>query len=260
MAVYLYATAAITSATADQAEPFIVFHDLKDAFSQVLRSNPEALGVGEYHPTESAPAADPAIKFFADPAVLNLLKQHRYSDLVIETWTTDGKCHEEKVIMNKLDRPDNIIAKIDRLIRNSKNTAINPHIMKISCSDFNLILIGPEIVDYPGLLSLMREKMMQNAQGLLAKKSKFVLYGGALTNDLFPNPGDRNFTYGEQLAQATINRYVEVDLLVPEFIQNDEGIKKQSWYKTYLKSAPKNKVIMFNPKPNQFIIILPRTT
>ena len=50
-----------------------------------------------------------------------------------------------------------------------------------------------------------------------------AVYGGALHNDRFPEPGVEDWSYAEGVDDATHGHFVEIDLIVPELAEDDKA-------------------------------------
>jgi hypothetical protein len=86
-----------------------------------------------------------------------------------------------------------------------------------------------------------------------------VLYGGALHNDLAPKPGREPWSFGPDLARATGGRYVELDVFVPESIQDTESWRAFAWYSRYDPAAHGGGAVLFRTAPSTFTLIFPRS-
>ena len=63
-----------------------------------------------------------------------------------------------------------------------------------------------------------------------AHKPWIALYGGALHNDRFPAAGVADWSYAAKADAASSNRFVEIDLVVPELADHDDVLAKEPWY------------------------------
>src|SRR5262249_47842420 len=114
-------------------------------------------------------------------------------------------------------------------------------------------------------LLLVRRKVEEKADEVREKGEAgtrdqvLVLYGGALHNDLNPAPGFEEVTFGPSLRRATDGGYLEVDLLVPEYVEGDDDLKKESWFDEAMKLSAQGKTVLVSPGPDTFELIFART-
>ena len=64
-----------------------------------------------------------------------------------------------------------------------------------------------------------------------------VVYGGALHNDLYPDPVLARFSYGVAAFRATGGRYRELDLYVPEYLERNSAMQKEPWVPIWRRAA-----------------------
>lgn len=88
----------------------------------------------------------------------------------------------------------------------------------------------------------VREKEEAGLEGKL-----LVLYGGALHNDLEPLEAFKAFTFGPSLQREWQGRYLEFALLVPEFVRDDDDLKKLPWFALALALAAKGQTVLVAP-------------
>jgi hypothetical protein len=86
-----------------------------------------------------------------------------------------------------------------------------------------------------------------------------VLYGGALHNDLVPRPGHEAWSYGARLAKRVDGRYVEIDLVVPEFVRPAPPWQALPWYAAFMALGPNTETILFRPSPSSYVLVFPRS-
>ena len=87
-----------------------------------------------------------------------------------------------------------------------------------------------------------------------------LLYGGALHNDLAPRAGREAFSFGPELKAHTGGRYVELDLIVPEFIKDTETWRALPWYSHFDPKRAPEKTTLYNPSPGSYVLIFPRSS
>ena len=83
-----------------------------------------------------------------------------------------------------------------------------------------------------------------------------ALYGGALHNDRFPDAAVAEWSYADALERVTAGKYVEVDLIVPEFAEPDKVSQAQPWFPLV---AGADGVLVWKRGERSFVMILPRT-
>jgi hypothetical protein len=113
------------------------------------------------------------------------------------------------------------------------------------------------------LLTLVAQQTQSTVEGLLAKPDAtnelILTYGGALHNDLSPQPGQESWSFGPQLAAATHGRYVELDLIVPEFVKDTEAWRKMPWFRAFDRDELSNETLLYRSAPSSFALIFPKT-
>ena len=86
-----------------------------------------------------------------------------------------------------------------------------------------------------------------------------LTYGGALHNDLYPRPGQEDWSFGPRLAAASQGRYVELDLIVPEFVKDSEAWRNLPWFPLFDREHLTSETLLYQPAPNSFALIFPKT-
>jgi len=86
-----------------------------------------------------------------------------------------------------------------------------------------------------------------------------VLYGGALHNDVMPRADRAAWSFGPEMVRATGGRYVELDIFVPESIQDTESWRAFAWYPHYDRAAHGGSTVLFRTGPSSWALIFPRT-
>ncbi len=274
------------SPTGDQpdADPEVTGYDsAADALAAILKRAetdsgvaPRVVAFGEYHELKGNTGIKSGLKRFGEQLLTVL--QPLTTDLVLETWVTAGGCgKEEKQVVADVKqttkRPVTTENELVTLIKQAKATGVQPHILEISCGEYQALLGADGAVDYEKMLKLLSDLLAKKiAQVKLRREAagtrKIVaVYGGALHNDLYPAEDFRPYTFGPSTALAFPGQYLEVDLYVPEFITKDQALIKEPWFAKYTlasRSAPAGKkpttsAWVVRRGKGSFILLFPRT-
>jgi len=259
----LIAVAVLLAASAD-AGVIATFPDAKRAFAEVISSQPEVLAVGEYHEIEgAAPKVKSALKRFTTE-LLPALKG-RTGALIVETWMTTGKCGEvEKAavaaVAKTTKRPKETENELETLMTKSYELGLKNHILLLTCDEYKSMLGDDGELDGEKSLTLVKNKLQEKTLEAREKEEgNVVIYGGALHNDLLPAEGFEGVTFGPALRRETKGRYVELDLLVPEYVEKDEDLAKEPWFAEALKLAGKGKTVLVSTGPDSRVLMFART-
>lgn len=248
--------------------PCTIFNDPKAAFAKVVERKSAVLAVGEYHEVEGGPKVKSAVKRFTTD-LLPMLKGKAQA-LVLETWITTGKCGEvEKQAVAEVkkttQRPDSTEDELTTLLDRSNALGLKNHILLLNCEEYRSMLGDDGQLDGEKSLLLVRRKIEEKALEVREKGEAgtpghtLVLYGGALHNDLKPPPGFEEVTFGPSLLRETGGSYTELDLLVPEYVDDDDDLKKEPWFKEALKLSAAGKTVLVSPGPDTFFLLFART-
>ena len=229
---------------------------------------PRVVAFGEYHETTKNGGVPSALKRFTQQLLPVL--QPLTSDLVLETWITEGGCgKEEKAVVKDVEkttqRPVTTEDELVTLARQAKAGGVQPHILNLSCKDYQELLDGKGQVDYEKMLKFLAEQLHKKVVTVGKARadrgvSKIVaVYGGALHNDLYPQEELRPFTFGPAADAAAPGRYLEIDLYVPEFITGDESLRSQPFYPLWRTAQRPGKTVVVRRGPRSFILLFPAT-
>jgi hypothetical protein len=86
-----------------------------------------------------------------------------------------------------------------------------------------------------------------------------VLYGGMLHNDLAPKPEAARWSYAPELARRVGGRFVAVDLVVPEFIGDDETWRALPWWPHYDRRRLGRRATLFRTGAASYVLVFPAT-
>ena len=237
-----------------------------DAFAYVLTQKPLVLALGESHAQKGSEAVASTTKRFTEQ-LLPLLKG-RASDLVVELWVADGKCGKVETQVAGQQKPvtehqaASNQGEFVTLGTRAKELGILPLPLRPSCEEYERIAkAGPN--DVPEMMMMIARHTEADIRRLLAQGPQpsegrlIVAYGGAMHNDLYPTEERKAWSFGPELSAATGGRYVELDLVVPEFIRDTDGWKSFAWYPAFDKSAHPKQTTLYRPKLGSYVLIFP---
>ncbi len=251
--------------------PHRMFPSAAMALRYVLyKTKPQVVGFGEVHQRHSTSEIPSALSRFTTSMLPSISGDT--SDLIVETWVSEGGCGgTEQAVSEDLEetteRPEATENETVTLIQSAYDFNIQPHVLELSCDDYDNIYGGKDGVDYLGLLEMIGTKIEQKAHRVLdwraetrAKAKPMVtIYGGAIHNDAHPGRSWQEVSYGPALRKSTSDRYVEVDLFVPEFVEQSGLFVDQPWYSTFLAKSSKNQVLLIETGPSAFIIVFEKS-
>jgi hypothetical protein len=240
------------------------FRTVEAAFDHVLVENPRVLAVGEAHAQGSGPKLPSSTRRFMDVLLPRLAP--RAADLVIELWLANGSCGKVEQKVRK--QQETVTApqaatnqnEFVELGHRAKALGIMPHALVPSCEQYRKIA-GAGASDIEEMLVMIKVVTARDVSQLLAKRGPerlVVAYGGALHNDLVPRPGREDFSFGPELAKTTAERYVELDLVVPEQIKDNETWRALPWYGQYPADGAGSDAYLLSWAPHAYALVFPK--
>lgn len=228
-------------------------------------SPPRVIGFGELHARVDRASVPSALSAFTRslPSFGD-----KVSDLVVETWIADPKCGQKaatttKKIETEVRRPVETRNEVGLLAEAAKAAKIQPHAMTLTCKDYDTLAPKNGPADPVAMLTLTTKELTRVATSAVVHRNKtndprrFVaIYGGALHNDRFPDPGVAEWSIAAALDSLTINHFIEVDLIVPEFAEPDPASQKAPWFPLVADAA---KFRVWKRGERSFVIVLPRS-
>ncbi len=252
-----------------------VFDSPREAFAAVLEDKPLVLAIGETHAQKGKPGIMSTTARFTEDLLPAL--QDRASALVLELWVADGKCgkakekqvaeQQKEVTKNQAESNQNEFVTLGE---KSKAAGVIPFILRPTCGEYDKIQkAGDDAV--LEMLSMITRNMKDRATKLFDENKKkspekmILTYGGAMHNDVAPREGREQWSYAKDLATLASGRYVEVDLIVPEFVQDSDSWKSQPWYSAFKARNRCDKTVLFTTtratpgKPSAYALVFPCT-
>jgi hypothetical protein len=249
------------------ALPSKTYADLATALASTIPADARVVGFGEVHMRTDRKQVKSALSRFTSEGLPAI--QDKLSDLIIETWIVDPKCGQKaqtataKVEMT-VRRPQETKSEIAVLADAAKAAKIQPHAMRLTCADYDKIAPQAGDASPTAMLDLTTTELTRISREAVTyrdnhgeKRPWIGLYGGALHNDRFPASGLEQWSYAKAADDASKNHFVEVDLIVPELAEADEGLKKQDWYPVVQQAD--DKIHVWQRGERSFVFILPRT-
>jgi hypothetical protein len=271
------ANARTEKAEADAAQPTpcgelgcLAFETPEAAFDHVLRRSPRVLAIGEAHAQKGA-SVESGAKRFTERLLPRL--SGKASDLVIEVWVATGKCGkvEQKVARQQAPVTENQAStNQDEFLamgHRAKALGIEPHALVPSCDEYAQIA-GAGAADVDRMLRMIAERTARDVSALLDRRAArtpagargpmIVAYGGALHNDRVPRTGREHWAFGPALHAKTAGAYVELDLIVPEFVKDSDSWRAFAWFDAYRRSTNARGAVLYETSENAFTLIFPR--
>ncbi len=249
------------------ALPHRIFSCAARALEAVIEeTDPRVIGFGEFHQQTGTVGTLSTIERFADQ-LLPLMAQ-RTSDLVVETWVSEGRCGEvEKQVVSDVNkvskRPDETEDENLRMLKAARILGVQPHILKMECADYEKVHRADGGVDYLEMLDLVARRLLETTGKILKKRSSedrrmIAVFSGAIHNDLFPAKDWETFSYGPAMQKAARGRYVEVDIYVPEFVEAASTAREEIWFDKVTSLASRETAALIKMGKNSYIIVFPR--
>jgi hypothetical protein len=234
------------------------------ALDHVLRDSPRVLGIGEAHAQSGGKNSASATLRFTDQLLPRLAP--RATDLVIELWVANGSCGK---VEQKVQKQQQAVtapqaatnqAEFMELGHRAKALSIQPHALVPSCEQYRKIA-GAGSGDVAEMLTMVRDVTLRDISELLSRRAPdrlIVAYGGSLHNDLIAREGRQDFTFGPALAQLTGDRYVELDLVIPEQIKDSEAWRALPWYPHYSREKAGPHAYLLSWAPRAYALFFPK--
>lgn len=243
----------------------LAFATPEAAFDYVLQSEPRILALGEAHAQRGTAGIHSSTRRFAERLLPRLAGKSKH--IVIELLVANCKPHtaagvkkaQEPVTATQAPSNQNEFLTLGKV---AQRLGIEPRALAPECAEYDAALAaGDESV--ARLLTLVAEQTQKSVAALLHAPDSgaevILSYGGALHNDLYPRPGQESWSFGPALAKASQGRYIELDLIVPEFVQDNEVWRNMPWFSAFDREHLSHETELFQPAPGSFALIFPKT-
>jgi len=242
------------------------YADLGEALAAIIPADARVIGFGELHSRVDRAQVTSSLATFA--AALPGFGS-KLSDLVVETWLVDPGCGKQAVqatakIEQTVKRPESTKSEIAQLADAARAAGIQAHAMKLSCDDYKTLSPAGKEPDPIAMLTLTTRELTRIATSAVIHRDKepthrpwIAVYGGALHNDRFPEPGAAEWSYAAAVDKVTGNHFVEIDVIVPELAAADPTSQKQPWFGLVEKAA--GRVQVWQRGERSFVVMLPKT-
>lgn len=220
------------------------FTTSEDAFRWVLTKEPLVLAVGESHAPRGAENVASSTKRFTE--MFLPLVARRSTDIVVELWAPDPKCMPEVKRVASAQKPITDVQATSNqdeyvtLGNAAKKAGVTPWLLRPTCDDFAMLADAGEdaISAMLGLVKRLTEARVtqlyeRNTRASGGDRAIVVAYGGALHNDLTPPETTKEYSFGPSLDRLTGGRYVELDIIVPEFVKKTPTWEQLPWYASF---------------------------
>jgi hypothetical protein len=240
-----------------------------DAFlaALALAGAPLVVGVGEVHAPRGATVPSAARRFTG--SLLPRLSG-RASDLLLELMMPPAGCADAAAEVRTEQRAvtarqaetnqDEYVQMGDR----ARSLGIVPDVLRPTCDDLAAMsgrgdrgdAVAAALETIARLTVSQSERLVARDQASATDSGKMVVvYGGALHNDLAPAPEKARWSYAPELDAYTHGRFVAVDLVVPEFIGDDEAWRALPWRSAYDPRRMGAKTTLFRTGPRSFVLV-----
>jgi hypothetical protein len=225
------------------------------------------LAIGEAHAQKGSEGIASSTRRFTE-SFLPLLRD-KAAALVLELWVQNGSCGKVEKQVAAQQKPVTSSQSTGNqnefmeLGRRAKALGIAPQALLPSCEQYDKIA-GSGATDIAEMLRMIAETTLSDLKKLLESKElpseRLILaYGGAMHNDIVPRAGREDWSFGPALTQLIHERYVELDLIVPEYVKDTEVWQSFPWYPHFDREHHGDRTLLFNPYPNSYVLIFPKT-
>lgn len=231
----------------------------------MLQTQPRVLAVGEAHAQQGTAGIRSSTRRFAEQLlpILSGRSKHIVIELLIANCkqpTVSGVAKAQAPVTEHQAASNQ--AEFLTLGKYAQRLGIEPRALNPSCADYDAVVrAGDDGV--ARLLTMVADETSKSVEALLVEPgsadSVILTYGGALHNDLQARPGQESWSFGPRLAAASQGHYVELDLIVPEFVKDSEAWRNLPWFSAFDRDHLVSDTLLYRPSPGSFALIFPKT-
>lgn len=241
------------------------FPSASAALEAVLtRTHPRILAFGEVHAPRDAHVPSAAARVRTE-----LLPQlaPRSAALVVEAWEPSNcnRAVEAKIAKTNQEVTQNQ-AKTNTneylaLAEDAKARGMVPLPLRPTCEESAKVADAgaADLVTMLETVTQVAERTLTSAFEKTGPDKLTLYYGGALHNDLHPSAERASWSFGPALARRSDGGFVELDLVVPEFIKDTEVWKSLPWRSSYDVARDGATVQLLSRNGKSFVLVFART-
>jgi hypothetical protein len=232
----------------------------------VLESDPLVVAVGESHAQRGTEQIQSTTSRFTEK--LLPLFASRASDLVLELWVASGECGERETEVAEQQQPvtetqaQSNQSEFLTLGQQASALGIRPHILRPLCQQYEAIINAGEDAVVK-MLEMIAELTAVMVQAILERNQRqgtekmVIAYGGIVHNDVEPREGRERWSFGPQLRSLVQGRYVELDLIVPEYVKDGPPWTSLGWVADFDQAQHAGKLRLLSPGPGSYVLVFP---
>lgn len=244
------------------------------ALDALLDSKPRILAVGEAHALAGTEGIATATERF-EKDLLPVVAKRGASELVVELLKPAPECtkpveavakQEKQVTRKQSGENKNRFVSLGVA---AKNLSVTPFLLEPECAAYQRIAeAGDDAVIQ--MLSVIKEETQKRVTRFYDKQSQVaagggvplmvVAYGGAMHNDLEADDAKADFSFGPALSELSDGQYLELDLIVPEFIADTEVWKALPWYSAIDTKQRRDDATLIRTGSRSFVLIFPHSS
>jgi hypothetical protein len=243
----------------------LAFDSPRAAFEQALLGAPRVVAIGEAHAQKAAPGVESATARFARELLPALAP--RVKGIVIELLAPDRRCerHEEQAVAERTKpvtepQRDTNQSEFLALGFEAKKLGIRAEPLIPTCDELKAVLTSDN--DVGALLELIANVTLRETVDFLDHQKPeygIAIYGGLLHNDVTPKQGEEPWSFGPRLREHAHDSYVEIDLIVPELVQNVPPWTDLPWFSHYDPTRADRVTLLYRTGPLSYVLIFPRS-
>jgi len=241
------------------------YDSAREAFLAAVGGDPAVIAIGEAHAQKGSTVPSAAKRFTEEilPALAG-----RASDVLVELMMPPTGCNAATSEVRKKQEPattqqaptnqNEYVTMGDR----ARALGIVPDLLRPSCGDMDAVRdAGDDAIDaslrlIARLCGTQAARLADRDERSDADRAKAVIvYSGMLHNDLAPPPDRSAWSYAPALDARVGGRLVSIDLVVPEFIADDDTWRSLPWVSHYDRARLGSKVTLIKTADRSYVLV-----